>query len=357
MDYRSPQSNGCRILEYHHRNSTFVRLENELLSVVVWIDKGADITEILYKPIDLDFMWKAPVGITDITHFIPTNASHLGNNLDYYEGGWHESLPGGGPYSDHGCEQGLHGEAALLPWSFFVEKDSSEQITILLKCRLVRIPIDVQKRITMKRNSAAIFFSETLTNRSNEKIEFMWGQHPTFGKPFISEYCRIDLPASQFIVSPTFETGTGLFEKGTKAEFPEADCRNGKKVNLSGFPKDGIRQADIYIFEPTEGWYTMSNIEMGIGFGMSWDKNRFPFIWYWKVLNGLENYPWFNSTYCIGMEFWNGWPDYPLAKEKRLLTTLMGCEKLKTDYTAVVFPSNGEKISNVEINGNVIKEK
>lgn len=100
----------------HHLGSTFVVMQNDLLRLTVWVDKGTDITSILVNRKDLELMWQAPVGIRNIAQHIPTCASVLGNNLDYYEGGWHCAIPGGGPYTDMGMEQGIHGEAALLPW-------------------------------------------------------------------------------------------------------------------------------------------------------------------------------------------------------------------------------------------------
>lgn len=47
---------GCRIREYLYRDLKTLTLENELLRVSILADKGTDIFEFLYKPIDLDVL-------------------------------------------------------------------------------------------------------------------------------------------------------------------------------------------------------------------------------------------------------------------------------------------------------------
>ena len=65
MDHSSGRSHGCRLIEYTHRNMTFLAMENEFLRVAILVDKGADIVEFLYKPTDTGFLWKEPAGIRD----------------------------------------------------------------------------------------------------------------------------------------------------------------------------------------------------------------------------------------------------------------------------------------------------
>ena len=148
MDYASDRASGCRIYEYQHRGQTHLCLENELLRVTMIPDKGSDITEILFKPKDINFMWRAPGGgVRETGKLIPTKQSILGNNLDYYEGGWHESFPGGGPYEKGGMQQGLHGEACLIPWHFRVLEDTTKQISVLFWCEMIRFPAKLEKTI------------------------------------------------------------------------------------------------------------------------------------------------------------------------------------------------------------------
>jgi len=352
MQHHSSRASGCRIFVYTHRGSTFIQMENSALRLTIWPDKGADITEILYKPMDIDFMWKAPAGIVDPALQVQTTAnSALGNNLDYYEGGWHESLPGGGPYADFGMEQGLHGEVALLPWSWTIVSDHEDEICVELACRTIRAPLSVRKRVTLRTGRPVIEFQESVTNESGQPFPFLWGQHPTFGAPFLGPDCHLDTPAERFTVSPAFETPTGLFAKGHSSSWPIATRPDGTTVDMGAFPAAGVRTADLYFLEGfTEGWYGLTSRRLGLGIGMAWDARIFNCIWYWKVLNGLDGYPWFGRTYNIGVEFWNGWPDYRTLREAGRLPALAAGETISTRYCTTVYRGAG-KVTHISPDG------
>ena len=83
MHYQSNRNFGCRIYEYVHRGMRHVQLENSALSIIILLDKGADIIEIRHKKTDIDFLWRAPLQLTEFPKIIPTNPGVLGNNLDY----------------------------------------------------------------------------------------------------------------------------------------------------------------------------------------------------------------------------------------------------------------------------------
>lgn len=60
--YTHERNFGCRVMEYLYRGLPTISLENELLRVTVLAGKGGDIFEFLYKPLDVDFMWRSPWG-------------------------------------------------------------------------------------------------------------------------------------------------------------------------------------------------------------------------------------------------------------------------------------------------------
>jgi hypothetical protein len=342
MDYSSGRNHGCRIIEFTHRGLTMVTLENELLRTTILVDKGADITEIVDKKSDIDFMWRAPGGIRDTAKHIPTTASALGNNLDYYEGGWHESLPCGAPCTIAGAELGLHGEVALLPWNFQVEEDSANTVIINLSCRTCRFPFFLKKRIILHSNSPTIIIEETLLNESKENIEFMWGQHPTFGKPFLDDSCCIDVPAKTFTVCSSFNSPTSYFEPGFEGTWPLTVTKEGKKVDLSQIPPENDFSADLlYLKDLDEGWYAIRNQRLKLGFGLRWDLNIHPYIWYWKVFRGLNGYPWFGRTYNIGFEPWSSFPSaYDQAQANNRTLKIKGNEIIISSYLVTIFTAD-----------------
>jgi hypothetical protein len=334
MDYASDRTSGCRIYEYQHRGLTHLSLENELICVTVIPDKGSDITELIFKPKDINFMWRAPGGgVRETAKLIPTTQSVLGNNLDYYEGGWHESFPGGGPYESGGMQQGLHGEACLVPWQFRVVEDTEQQICVLMWCETIRFPAKLEKKITLKSGVADIYFDEVLVNLSDENLEYMWGHHPVFGQPFLDESCEIDIDADEFMTAQGFGSPTTYFEEGYIAKWPSGVGKDGQTVELSRMPKKGEKNAElVFVTGLNKGELKITNTNLGLSFGLKWDKELFESIWYWRVCNGLPGYPWYGRTYNIGLEFWTGYPNYEGAVSNGTIKTLEPRERVETHF-------------------------
>ena len=70
--YTHERNFGCRLTEYVYKGLRTVTLQNELLRISVLADKGTDIFEFLYKPLDVDFMWRSPNGVRNPATFVPT---------------------------------------------------------------------------------------------------------------------------------------------------------------------------------------------------------------------------------------------------------------------------------------------
>jgi galactose mutarotase-like enzyme len=336
MQYCSLQNYGCRILEYTHRNFTFLRLENDSLLLEIIPDKGADISKIVYKPRDIDFMWKR-ANVVDTGKFVSTSNSALGFNLAHYEGGWHESFPGGGPYSDCGCEQGLHGEAALLPWEYAIVEDGPDAIEVRLKCTMARTPFVIEKTIKIVRHSKTVNFTEKLINLSPEQFEFLWGHHPVFGKPFLEEGCRIEIPAESFVNSEGFGSPASKLKDGETGKWPRHTTASGETVDYSVIGPESEKAAELFFVSPLkQGYYKISNPRLGLSFRADFDKELFKCVWYWKVLRGLGGYPWYGATWNIGIEFWTGWPNYAGAKKNGTIAAIGPEQTIKTAYSITI---------------------
>ena len=352
MDHSSGRSHGCRLLEFTHRNLTFLSLENETIRLSVLVDKGADIVEFLHKPSDTDFLWKEPAGIRDTGKHTSTTASAWGNNLDLYPGGWHESLPGG-PCTILGAQEGLHGEATLLPWSWTVEKDEPEGVCVALTCRLIRLPLVLHKRLRLRTGSAVLEIEEELVNESDVGIELMWGHHPTFGKPFLDASCRIDAPARRFRADPEFSAPEMFVAPGTKGDWPKTRGRDGGEIDLSRVAPGGSRLAGLICIDVEDGWYAITNTGRKVGFGLRWDVKLFPYLHYWHVCNGVPDYPWFNRAYVVGLEPWTSFPmNQEAAKAAGTTLRIAGNAVVKTSLAAVAY-SGRDKVTRIDEDGRV----
>ena len=351
-DYSSNRNTDCRIFEFYHKDLRIVSLENNSIRISILLDKGADIIEIRYKPLDIDFMWRTPGWIRQTTKFIPSSSSMSGNFMDYYEGGWQEILPGGGPFNYLGAEMGHHGEACMIPWDFTVLEDKAEKIIVKVTCNTIRFPFTIKKIITMQKDSGIIEINETLANNSPDNLEFMWGQHPAFGEPFLDEGCIINTTAEKFI-----STGKNLFPfshfpENFSGNWPIAKKENGMEIDLSVIPPKDANVSDLfYLYDLKEGWYSITNSRLKIGFGLIWDLDLFPYLWYWQVCKGSSGYPLFNRTYNVALEPWTSFPDsFIESRKNNTVKKIKGFEEINTNYKIVIF-SGFEKVKNISKRG------
>lgn len=310
---------GCRITEdlVICGNKALV-MENDKVRVTFLVDKGTDIIEFLYKPQDIDFMWRSPVPLHKRADFIGTTGDSFNNYLDHYEGGWQEILPNGGPECTYkGAKLGMHGELCNIPWKYEVLEDCENEIIVRFFTTLVRSPFKLDKYVRLRRGESLLYFEETLENLAKEEMELMWGQHPTLGQPFLSEACTIRTSAKT-----CFTYGEELdFEKQriglqTKGQWPYLLGRNGEMVDISKVPTAQNETADMLFLSDfeEEAWYEVYNSDLNLAFGMKWDKQLFPYVWMWLVCQGAYSYPWYGRTYNLALEPWTSYPGQGLEE-------------------------------------------
>lgn len=307
----STRNFGCRISdEYTYLKLKTIVMENEKLRITILVDKGTDIIEFLYKPLDIDFMWRFRKVQTPLINYIPSSANSSGNFMDYYEGGWQEILPNGGaPTTYKGAEIGQHGEISLIPWQYQILKDEPEEVILKLSVYTPRTPFYIEKNLSLKSNQSILNIEEKVVNIGDEPIEFMWGHHPSFGPPFLDENCIIDMPAKKSIVHYPLYHPQSRYPAGKEFNWPWIRTKNNKLINVSKIPPPSVKSADvIFIKELAQGWYGLTNVRKKVGFGMVWDKTVFPYVWYWQEFKGGYGYPWWGTTYNIALEPWSSYP-------------------------------------------------
>ncbi len=354
MDYSSWRNYGCRVFEYTHRGYKFITLENSLLKVTVFADKGADIYEIIYKPMDLDFLWKSPNQIREAGKYAPTAYNDECTYLDNYYGGWQELLPAGGPDMYKGAQLGLHGEVSTIPWSYTVVEDTENTVAVEFTCSAVRTPFHIKKRIRLNADSLCIDFKEWLTNEGHEDMEFLWAQHPSFGSPFLDESCRLDVPATEFSTSDFFNSDSAHFPPKYCGSWPKSINKNNELIDLSLIPERSKPCSDIYYLKGLkEGWFALTNSRLKLGIGFCYDINIFPYVTYWQACNGNLGYPWYGRTYNISVEFWNSYTDrIRTARANGTARNIAAGETIITSYKTLVY-TGLSRVSHISLDGNV----
>ncbi|MBN1837090.1 MAG: DUF4432 family protein [Spirochaetales bacterium] len=343
--YHHERNYGCRLREYVYRGLRTLSVENELLRVTLLLDKGTDIVEFLYKPLDLDVMWHSPLGIRSVG-YTPTVASPAGSFLDYYAGGWQELFPNiGGGCTYQGAPLGTHGEVCLLPWELRVERDEPEQVSVRCRVRTVRSPYLLEKTLSMKSNDPTLYIEERVVNEGRVALQAMWGHHPAFGPLFLDGNCRLQVPQGCRARTDDRDLGPcAPLPRGEEFQWPSLTDAEGRAWDLSQVPAPDSRVYFMfYLHEIREGWYSLSNPKRGVAFAMRWDPKVFPVIAVWMPCGGALGYPWYGRSYCAAVEPWSALPPNlcQVAEEGRGLP-LAGGQEITTRLEARIAPSEPE---------------
>jgi hypothetical protein len=356
--YHPPGRNfGCRLTtEGTLRGLRTVVLENQKLRVTVLVDKGSDIWEFLYKPLDIDFTWRAPQQLRDLRFYKSSSSGPGGPWHDLFAGGWQEILPSGGPPSSYlGAEFGLHGESSIIPWEFQVLEDRPERVSVSFWVRMVRTPFYVEKTLSLIENESVLHIEETILNEGRERLPLMWGHHPTLGEAFLDESCVIDTPATKVKTHPTALFDNQRFPPGSEFAWPLGSDPDERPVDISRMLSRSARTADmLYLTDLHEGWFAVTSQKRQLGFGMVWPQEVFPYIWWWQVCGGAFGYPWYGRTYNLALEPFSSYPGGGLAEAVANGTALWleGGESQSAEMKAVVYKGQG-RVARISPTGTV----
>lgn len=354
--YHHNRNYGCRITEFVYEGYRSVALENEKLRVTVIADKGTDIYEFLYKPRDVDFMWRTYTGLRERAHFLAASPRAAGPHMDYYEGGWQELFPNCGNLSLHqGAEVGQHGEVLLLPWRYHIVKDEPDEIEVRFEVRTVRTPFHLVKSLSLRRGEPVLRIHERVTNEGGQEVDFTWGHHPVFGWPFIDERCRIDVPRCRIRTYEEYTPQASRLKPAQDNAWPVAEGREGSPVNMSEIPGPETAAQDMVFLEGMEdGWYAITNVATKVGFALRYPADLFKVLWYWQVYRGGRDYPWWGATYNIALEPCATLPVLAQAAGRGEALRLAGGESREAEILAIAYEGL-ERVGGVGDDGKVRK--
>lgn len=274
-------------------------IENEILSTTVLLDKGADIYRLIYKAKNTDVMWKSPWGLKEPARGFDTAVDSLTAWLEAYAGGWQVLFPNGGFANTYkGVELGYHGEASMKAWDYEVVSESPALLEVKLGARLARSPFTIERWLRLEAGSPVLHIRERITNCAGEAMDCMWSHHPAFGAPFLSEHCVIDTGARSLLADDAYAGAANPLSLGAEYVWPLAG-----ELDLSAIPApDQPRDLLGYLKDFETGWYSITNRRLGFGIGFSWDKDVFPFAWFWQELNSSPGFPFYKCSYVIAIE-------------------------------------------------------
>ena len=295
VQYQNERNYGCRVRVLDSRTFRGVNtaiLENELLRVVVLVDKGADIYQFVHKPSDVDFLWRRP---------------------------WQTVFPSGGcPSQSAGADLGLHAEANLVPWDVAIVADTVERVALKCWVRTSRTPFYFEKTLSLVANTATLRIEQRLENEGNEPMHCVLGEHIAIGPPFLDEDCVIDLPGGMVQNHPVEFHPNNRLQAGFTAPWPMTHLKDGTLHDLSKVPGRSFASYDqSYISEMPAGWYGITNQRLEVGFGVSFPTEVYRYLWHWQLLGGGIGYPWYypwyGRDYNVGIEPFSSYPNKGLA--------------------------------------------
>ena len=312
---------------------------------MVLADKGADIYSLVYKPIDVDFLWRSPWGVRDPRRFIPTTGDGVGVWMDVYEGGWQTVVPHAGyPSEVAGADLGLHAELGTLPWDSKIVEDSPSRVSAKFWARGPRTPFFVEKTLSLEAGSPVLILEESVTNEAEEPASAAWLEHVALGPPFLADGCRLYVPPCKIINHPVPTASSSKLKPGGESPWPNALGLDGGSIDFSRLPGKEDRSLDMaYLADMQQGWYAVTNEQLGVGFALSYPSEIFRFLWFWRSLGGGWGYPWYGRTYNVGLEPCTSFDNTGLANAIANGTALRfeAGETVKAKITATAYTEPG----------------
>lgn len=325
---------GCRITE---RTSlgylSALVIENEKLRITVLAGRGADVVEFLYKPKDMDFAWLTFTGVRG--NAIDSDApGQLDSFMDEYPGGWQTIFPNGGEPSEYnGVAMGQHAEISVVPWSYEILEDTPEKASIKFTVFTKRFPYKVEKTLTITTGSSRCELIEKVTNLSDQTLQAMWGEHFTFGPPFLDTDSKVIIEGGGEVIPHHNVDQTTPRRIGSEDRFawPIGTDKDGNNIDFSQLPPHGTTCEMLYVHKMVEGKYRVVSPNKNLAAEVKWDNSVFPYLWYWQEYGATKGDPWYGNHYNIGLEPFSSY-------------STSGISDALANGTALTFAPHSEKV-------------
>lgn len=337
-----------------------IQLRNPFIEVMILPDKGADIYALVDRASGIDLLWKSPSGLR------PPNTGWLSADsavawLEQYEGGWQEIFPNGGSMNVYkGVELNFHGEASMSSWQSEILQATDSVVEVLFSATLYRSPFRLARTMRLTADSATLRISETVFNLANEPMEFMWGHHPAYGAPFLSEHARLLTNARSITADADTESPDNVLRPGAQTTWPHALGKNGKLVDMQVVPGPHTPRMTLAHLSDFDGdpYYAIINPALELGVGWSWTPSVFPYLWLWQESHSSGGFPFYKRCYTMAVEPFSSIPAHGLGRainETHSQLTLLAGTQLSCDLVVSLFTiSSTQMVERLEQDGTVI---
>ena len=320
-------------------------LENAFCRVAVWPGKGGAIASYVDRASGVDIIWRNPYGQPARTQVLDQPVGGGSDLYDVMDGSWYVSLPNGFFAGDYfGAPLGTHGELRSLPWEVTDLATAPDEVRVTLEGRSVRTPLVYRRELTLRRDSGLMRWRETLENRRAEPLPVAWLQHPTWGGPLL-EGARLITPARTVRVFNADDPSGLQLQAGFSGPWPMVPEREGGGMRDCSVvaPAGSGRDHSVQLTDFAAGWGCVWNEGRGLGFGLEWELEKFPYAWSWNSGGGVKQYPLWGEGHLITLQPSTSpvgrWPD--LLRAGQVLTVPARGSVSTTMTTGFVHSANG----------------
>ena len=295
--------------DWSFKGMKVIYLENSFLRIGILADRGSDIFEFKYKPLDLDFLLRLEKGIRNPAQDFSQMRNTTNQFEDYYYGGWQEILPNSPSINYRGASLGMHGEVSLIPWKYAIVKDTPDEVAVKFWTRPLRMPLLIEKTLSIHKDSTNLIITEQLNNESATDLDIMWGHHIAFGLPFLTEGATIETNAKTMDAHDSISSPR-LYKAGKTYKWPITENTDGKAFDASMIPDSAApAYSDLAFLSnfdtvDNKAFYTITNTKQKVGFTVRWDANIFKCLWLWQERNATQDFPWWGKCYTVALEPW-----------------------------------------------------
>lgn len=289
-----------------------VQLENERLrcSVLPW--SGGAIVELTDKQTGVDVLCP---GVDAIQNVI-CQPQGLNPSQEYFNrrvGGWPELFPTGGLVDDYfGAKAPFHGESNQRRWDHAIINEGPDLAVARFTLHCMGTPLRLQRDMMLAADASEIIIKETAQNLSDLSVPFMWGHHPTYGKPFL--------------------------EAGVKVELPGCKLVNGDESKLTILAEGAKVGNMFYATDLSAGWFGLFNPRLKLGTGVRFDEKLFKFLWIWQEYNSNPRPQAFGRWYACAVEpFTSLWQTTEETRAAGPMLTLGPRETIHTEMKAFFY--------------------
>jgi galactose mutarotase-like enzyme len=263
-----------------------IRLENQHISLDILPERGGNIYRVIDKARDLDLLWKSG-------RVLPHIAAIHSDFDDHWAGGWDDAFPGGRAAPNrYGDRLPYMGEVWTANASYTIKRgDGFCSVTTVVTTPVT--PAELTRTITLKDDATSFTIAYRLRNVGFLPFDYNWGIHPSLS---IRPGMRFDIPAARGFVD---ESDNGFLGRaGQEYDWPFVDGFDLRNAEFS----DRHSFALHYLTGLEDGWVAATDVPDRRGFGLRFDHELFPVVWFCLVYGGWRGY------YQALIEPWTGYP-------------------------------------------------